>query len=129
LYIKTKFDVETTARYTINITYPGGMKECHGFYSIYARNLFATCTYFLSNPNFKVEGNDLTVLKDQFYQVERCFEELTILNEYVHKLEWVPGVVVAAYGKQIKPPLSEERCKHCLGLGENGSPFKSIPTV
>jgi hypothetical protein len=35
-FIKTEFDEETTARYTINIAYPGGTKECRGFYSIYA---------------------------------------------------------------------------------------------
>jgi hypothetical protein len=128
-YIKTEFDKETTAKYTIEITYPGGSKECPGFYSIYAKNPFATRTHVLSNPNFKFEDNDLTILKDQFCRVERRFEELTILNEYVHKPKGVPGVVVAAYGKQIKPPLSEERCKHRLGLRESGSHFMSIPTL
>ncbi len=128
-YIKTEFDEKTTARYTIKIAHRGGMKECRGFYPIYARNPFATRTHVLSNPNFKVEGNDLTVLKDQFCRVGRRFKELTILNEYVHKPEGVPGVVVAAYGEQTKLPLSEERCKHRLGLGESGSPFTSIPTL
>ena len=128
-YIKTEFDKETTAKYTINITYQGSTKECCGFYSIYARNPFATRTHVLSNPNFKVEGNNLTVLKDQFCRVERRFEELTILNEYVHKPKRVPGVVVAAYGERIKLSRSEERCKHRLGLGESGSPFTSIPTL
>jgi hypothetical protein len=127
-YIKTEFDKETTARYTIKITYRG-TKECRGFYPIYARNPFATRTHVLSNPNFEVEGNDLTVLKDQFCRVKRRFEELTLLNEYVHKPERVPGVVVAAYGEKIMSPLSEERCKHRLGLGESGSPFMSIPTL
>jgi len=56
------------------------------------------------------------ILKDQFCRVERRFKELTALNDYVHKAKGVPGVVVAAYGEQIKPPLSEERCKHRLGL-------------
>jgi hypothetical protein len=128
-YIKTEFDKRTTAKYTINITYRGRKKECPGFYSIYARNPFATRTHVLSNPNFKVEGNELTVLKDQFCRVKRRFDELRILNKYVHKPERVPGVVVAAYGEQIKPPLSEERCKYRLGLEESGSPFMSIPTL
>jgi hypothetical protein len=128
-YIKTKFDEEFTAQYTIKIAHRGGVKECHGFYSIYARNSFAARTHVLSNPNFKAEGNDLTILKDKFCRVNRHFEELTILNEYVHKPEGVPGVVVAAYGEQIKLPLSEGRCKHRLGLGESGSPFTSIPTL
>jgi hypothetical protein len=128
-YINTEFDEETTATYTINIAYRGGTKECRGFYSIYARNPFATRTHVLTNPNFKVEGNDLTVLKDRYCRVKRRFEELTILNEYVHKPERVPGVIVAAYGEQIQLPRSEERCKHRLGLGESGSPFVSIPTL
>ncbi|KAI0278002.1 hypothetical protein BGY98DRAFT_1078782 [Russula aff. rugulosa BPL654] len=128
-YIKTEFDEDTTARYTIKITYPGGTKECSGFYSIYARNPFATRTHVLSNPNFKSEDNDLTILKDQFFRLGRRFEELTILNEYVHRPMGVPGVVVAVYGEQIKPPLSEERCKQRLGLRESGSRFTSIPTL
>ena len=106
-----------------------GSTECRGFYTIYARNPFGTRTHVLSNPDFKVEGNDLTVVKDQFCRVKRRFQELTILNEHVHKPERVPGVVVAACGKQIKLPLSETRCKHRLGLGESGSPFTSIPSL
>jgi hypothetical protein len=134
-YIKTEFDKQTTVKYTIKITYQGSETECRGFHPIYARNPFATRTHVLSNPNFKaggeVEGDNLTVIKDQFCRVQRRFEELTILNEYVHKPERVPGVVMAAYGEKIKlpPPLFKERCKHRLGLGESGSPFTSIPTL
>jgi hypothetical protein len=127
-YTDTEVDKETTARYTINITYRGRTEKCRGFYSIYARNPFATRTHVLSNPNFKLGGNALTVLKDQFCP-ERRFEELIILNEHVHKPEGVPGVVVATYGEKIKPPLSKEWRKHRLGLGESGSPFMSIPTL
>ena len=116
-YTETKWDEETTARYTIRITYPEGTKECRDFYHIYARNPFAARTHVLSNPNFKVEGNDLTIFKDQFCHVKRRFKEITILDEHVHKPERVSGVVVAAYGEKIKPPLSEDRCKHRLGLG------------
>src|SRR5258708_11029530 len=58
-YIKTEFDEETTARYTINISYRG-TKECRGFYSIYARNPFATRKHVLSIQNFEVEGNNFT---------------------------------------------------------------------
>ena len=47
-------------------------------------------------------------------RVNTRFEELIILNEYVHKPVRVPGVVVATYGEQIKLPLSKERCKHRL---------------
>ena len=125
-YTETEFDEETTARYSIRVNHPGGTKECRGFY---ARNPFATRTHILSSPNFRFEGNHLTILKDQFCRVKRRFEELTTLNKYVHKPERVPGVVVAAYGEQIKSPVSEERCKHRLGLEESGSPFMSIPTL
>ena len=132
-YIKTEFDEKFTAKHTINITYQERTQECPGFYSIYARNPFATRTHVLSNPHFTLEGNDLTILKDQFCRVGRRFEEFTILTEHIHKQAWVPGVVVAAYGETAMPPPrlsgSEERCKHRLGLGECGLPFTSIPTL
>ena len=60
---------------------------------------------------------------------KRRSRELTILNEYVHKPEQVPGVVVAAYGERIESPVSDESCKHRLGLRESGSPFTGIPTL
>jgi hypothetical protein len=124
---RLKLDKVNTVAYTIMITDQGGKKECPGFYPIYARNPFATRTHVLSNPMSKVNG--LTVLKEQFCRVGRHFEELTILNDHVHKLKGVPGVVMAAYGEKIKPPVSTERCKYRLGLAESGSPFMSIPTL
>jgi hypothetical protein len=130
-YIKTEFDEEFTAKYTIKITYSGRTQECPGFHSIYAKNPFATRTHVLSNPHFKLEGNDLTIFKDQFCRVGRRFKELDILTEHIHKQRQVPGVVVAAYGETIIPRrLSPEgRCKQRLGLGESGLPFRSIPTL
>jgi hypothetical protein len=128
-YAETKHDGNTTATYTMKITYQGCTKECPGFYSIYARNPFGTRTHVLSNPNFQVEGNNLTVLKDQLCRVKRCFDEQTILNDYVHKPKGVPGVVVTTYSDRIESPVSKERCKYRLGLGESGSPFMSIPTL
>ena len=65
-YSKPEFDEEATARYTIMINHPQGTTECCGFYPIYSRNLFATRTHILLNPNFKFEGNNLTILKDQY---------------------------------------------------------------
>ena len=130
-YINTEFDEETTARFTINITYGGDKIACRDFYPIYARNPFSTRTHVLSNPNFKVDGNDLTIIKDQFCRVERHFDEQTILDK-VHNPMWVPGVVVAPYGEKVELPrsaLSGNRCKRRLGLGESGSPFTSIPTL
>ena len=126
--MKTEFDDESTARYTINIIDQGGTKECPGFYSIYARNPFTNRTHVLFNPNFH-GGNDFAVLKDQLCQRGRRFAELEILNKYVHRPEGVPGVVVATYGEEFSYPLSEERRKHRLGLGESGFPFMSIPTL
>lgn len=127
-YIKTEVDEETKAKYTIKITYQGRKESCRGFYPIYARNPFATRTHVLSNPGFKLGGNDLTIVKDQFCR-KRRFEELDILNDHVHKPQGVPGVVVAVCGENIEPPMSEERRKHRLGLGESGSPFMAIPTL
>ena len=116
------------ARYTNKITDHGHTKECHGFYSIYAGNPFATRTHVLSNPAFKLRDNDLTVLKDQLCQ-GKCFEELEILKEHVHSPKWVPGVVVATHGENFKPPLSKERRKYHLGFEESGSSFMSILTL
>ena len=125
-YTKTEFDEETTVRYTIKITRPGGTEECPGFHPIYARNPFATRTHILSNPNF---SNDHNILKDQICRVKRGSGDLRILKEYVHKPEQVPGVVVATYGERIESSVYKGRCKHRLGLGESGSPFMSIPTL
>ncbi len=137
-YIKTEFDKETTARYTIEISYRGDTKECPGFYSIYARNPFATRTHVLSNPGFRFGNANLTILKDQFCRVGRRFQEYAILTDHIHKPAGVPGVAVVAYGNTIIPPCrlsgsglsgSGERLKCRLGLGESGMPFTSIPTL
>jgi hypothetical protein len=128
-YIETEFDEEFTAKYTININYRGVTKAC-GFYPIYARNPFATRTHVLSNPKFEVEGNHLTVLKDQLCRVGRRFDELSILKK-VHEQGRVPGVVKAEYGEDVTTPQSVKvrgRCKRRLGLSESGSHFTSIPT-
>ena len=126
----TKVDEKTMeATYTIKIKYLGGLTECGGFYSIYAGNPFATCTHVLSNPTFTVEGKVLTIFKDQLCHNGRHFKELKILSGHVHKLEQVPGMVVATYGEEIEPPQSKQRTKHHLGLGESGLPFMSIPTL
>jgi hypothetical protein len=133
-YIETEFDEKLkTAKYTIKITYPGRTQECPGFRPIYAKNPFTTRTHVLSNPGFKLEGNDFTILKDQFCRVGRRFKELDILTKHIHKQRQVPGVVVAPYGETIIPPHplpgSERRHKYRLGLEESGLPFTSIPTL
>ncbi|KAI9455217.1 hypothetical protein F5148DRAFT_1369876 [Russula earlei] len=73
----------------------------------------------------------LAYSKTSFAELEDVLNELKILQEHVHKLTQVPGVVVATYGETIPigEPLSKERWKHRLGLGESGSPFTSIPTL
>ena len=129
-YIGTEFDKDAAVTYTINITTPEGLKTCNGFYPIYARNPFASRTHVLSNPNSKVQinGSNLTILKDQLCWIKRRFKEYTILNDYVHQSERVPGVVVATHSEEITYPLFEERCKRRLGLEENGLPFMDIST-
>ena len=131
LYIGTEFDKDTAVTYTIYITTPEGMKTCCGFYPVYAKNPFTSRTHVLSNPNSKLQinGNNLTVLKDQLCRIKRRFKEYTILNDYVHQSERVPGVVVATHGEEIMCPHSGERCKHRLGLEENGLPFMGISTL
>ena len=103
--------------------------ECGSFYSIYARNPFTTRTHILSNPTFTVEGKVLTIFKDQLCHKGRRFKKLEILNDRVHKTKLVLGMVAVAYGQKIEPPLSKERHKYHLGLGESGLPFMSIPIL
>ena len=112
-YTHTKVDEKFMARYTIKITDHGHTKECHGFYSLYARNPFTTHTHVLSNPTFKLGDDDLTVLKDQLCR-GKCFEELEILKEHVHSPKWVPGVMVAAHGENFKSLSGGGRgVQHC----------------
>jgi len=126
-YIKTEFDETFSAKYTINIK--DNTQECPGFYPLYARNPFETRTHVLSNPDFKFEGGNLTVFKDQFCRARRRFEEREILTR-IHKQWQVPGVVVATYDEKfiLPRPGPEQRFKYRLGLGERGLPFTSIST-
>lgn len=77
-YIETAPDKNTMVKYTININVPDeGAKTCRGFYPIYARNPFTTRTHVLSNPysELRINGNNLTVLKDQLCRIGKCFKE------------------------------------------------------
>jgi hypothetical protein len=84
----------------------------------------------LSNPlsDVQVNGQDLTVLKDQLCRPGSRFNEQSILN-HIHQPAKVPGVVEAVHSETIESPLLNGRQKHRLGLRQSGSPFMSIPTV
>jgi hypothetical protein len=135
-YIETAPDKETVVKYAININVPNGQETCRGFYPVYARNPFTTRTHVLSNPDseLQIDGKNLTVLKDQLCRIGKRFTEYAILDNHVHRTERVrvrvPGVVMATHDEEITYRYSrEERCKHRLGLEENGLPFTGIPTL
>jgi len=97
----------------------------------YAGNPFGTRTHILSNPNpeVRINGEPLTVLKEQLCQVGTWFHEYSILTR-VHTPEKVPGVVEAVYHEVIKIPSScLTREKHRIGLQQAGKDLTSIPTV
>ena len=89
--------------------------------------------HVLSNPysELRINGNNLTVLKDQLCRIGKCFKESSILKKYVHQPMRVPGVVVLTHDEEITNVYSKkkERCKHRLGLEDNGLPFTGIPNL
>ncbi|KIO27847.1 hypothetical protein M407DRAFT_22897 [Tulasnella calospora MUT 4182] len=109
--------------------------HCSKFLPIYASRPFQTRTHVLSNPDSEVmvNGEKLTVLKDQFCRRGTRFEEHTILD-LIHTAEKVPGVVEAVYHEMIALPRlgrvgDPVRAKNRLGMRQSGLPFTSIPTV
>jgi hypothetical protein len=136
-YIETAPDEKTVVKYTITINVPEkGKKTCHGFYPVYAQNSFTTRTHVLSNPDsgLTIDGKKLTVLKDQLCRIGRRFKEYAILDNHVHRTEGVrvrvPGVVMATHDEEITYHYSGAvRCKHRLGLEENGLPFTGISSL
>jgi hypothetical protein len=144
-YVKmTPVLAENLVKYTVNITVTvkiavGGVEEerkqtieCPNFYPIYACNPFGTRTHVLSNPlsQAKVNGQVLTVLKDQLCRRGTRFDEYSILS-HIHEAGKVPGVVEAVHHELIKVPefLDNSREKRRLGLRQSGSPFTSIRTL
>jgi hypothetical protein len=99
---------------------------------MYASSPFGTRTHILSNPDskLKINGETLTVVKDQLCRVGTQFHEYSILKQ-VHSSEKVPGVVEAVYHEVIKIPrdFCPSRERHRLGLQQMGNPLTSIPTV
>ena len=99
---------------------------------IYASNPFGTRTHILSNPDseVKINGEPLTVFKDQLYRVGTRLYESDILTR-VHSPEKVPGVVEVVYHEVFKIPrdFCPSREKHRLGLRQIGKPLIGIPTV
>ena len=120
--------------YNMRITLDSNPITITNLCPIYASNPFGTQTHILvlSNPDpkVKVNGEPLTVFKDQLCQVGTRFYEYDILTR-VHSPEKVPRVVEALYHEVIKIPrdLCPSREKHRLGLQQIGKPLTSIPTV
>ena len=131
-YMSVKPDVpKKSVKYSVRITLSKtNTIVCRGFSPLFAANPFGTRTHVLTNPssNVEVNGQVLTVLKDQLCRPMARFNERTILNQ-IHKPVAVPGVVEAVYSETIETPLSDGRERHRLGLGQSGGPFMSIPTV
>jgi len=134
-YLHVEPDDETFVKYTIRITGTrdsgeGYTIDCPGFFPIYASSPFGSRTHILSNPSsdVKVNGQPLTVLKDQLCRRGTRFDEWSILAR-IHGPGKVPSVVEAVHTETIDLPLSEGRQKTRLGLRQSGNPFLSIPTV
>jgi hypothetical protein len=127
---------ENIVTYNMRITEGNGMDRSPititNLHPMYASSPFWTRTHILSNPDSKVKinGEPLTVVKDQLCRVGTQFYEYDILKR-VHSPEKVPGVVEAVYHEVIKIPrdFCPSREKHRLGLRQMGKPFTSIPTV
>ncbi|KIO29031.1 hypothetical protein M407DRAFT_21777 [Tulasnella calospora MUT 4182] len=108
---------------------------CPNFLPLYASSPFEIRTHVFATKGagVDVDGEKLTVLKDQVCRIRNRFDEHEIL-ELVHKPGRVPGVVEAVYHKSIELPsqldhLKVGKIKHRLGLRQLGSPFASIPTA
>jgi hypothetical protein len=123
---------DNSVMYNVRITVDRNPITITNLHPIYASNPFGTRTHILSNPDSRVRinGEPLTVLKDQLCRVGTRFYESDVLTR-IHSPEKVPGVVEAVYHEVIKIPrdfcLSRE--KHRLGLQQIGKPLTGIPTV
>ncbi|KAI0283158.1 hypothetical protein BC826DRAFT_239977 [Russula brevipes] len=123
--------VTYTVQITVNANVNGGEKmNCPGFRPIYASSPFGTRTHVLSKPDsdVKVNGEGLTVLKDQLCRVETRFDEHDILVR-IHKQEKVPGVAQAVHHESTEVPFCQSRRKHVTGLQQTGEAFATISTL
>ncbi|KAI0283159.1 hypothetical protein BC826DRAFT_1110371 [Russula brevipes] len=123
--------VTYTVQITVNAKVNGGEKmNCPGFRPIYASRPFGTRTHVLSKPDsdVKVNGERLTVLKDQLCRVETRFDEHDILMG-IHSQEKVPGVAQAAHHESTEVPFCQSRKKHLTGLQQTGKAFANISTL
>jgi hypothetical protein len=131
-YVNVEPDVPNNSiKYTVRIAPPQtNIVDCPGFFPLFASSPFGTRTHVLSNPlsDVQVNGQDLTVLKDQLCRPDSHFNEQSILN-HIHQPAKVPGVVEAVHSETIQTPRFKGRQKQRLGLRQSGSPFMSIPTV
>ena len=133
-YLRTEINPEVNlVTFTVRVrTGTDGAEEviCPNLVHISASNPFGTRTNILSNPNseVKINGEPLTVLKEQLCQVDSRFEEHSILSQ-IHSPERVPGVVEPVWHGILEDPHCESRKKHQLGLRQSGKSFMSIPTL
>jgi hypothetical protein len=126
-----KKSVTYTVQITVNAEVNGGEKmDCPGFFPFYASSPFGTRTHVLLYPesDVKVNGEPLTVLKDQLCRVETRFNEHDILKE-IHRQEKVPGVAQAVHHESTKIPFCQSRKKHLTGLRQMGRAFATISTL
>ena len=131
-YTDVKLNMKkNSVEYTVRISpSPTNRIDCTGFFPLFASSPFGTRTHVLTNPSseVKVNGQALTVIKDQLCRLDTRYDEQSILNG-IHQPVKVPGVVQAVHSETIKTPLSSGRQKDRLGLRQSGSPFMSITTV
>lgn len=134
-YVKMEPNMDNhLVTYTVRITVRTGDNDeavmCSGFYPVYGSSPFVTRTQILSNPRSEVEvnGERLTVLKDQLCRVGSRFNEFTILTQ-IHEPEKVPGVVEAVYHDVIKVTHCNFRERHRVGLRQMGTRLISVPTL
>jgi len=130
-FIKMEPNLESyLVTYTVQITANGQDIFCPGFYPVYGSSPFGTRTQVLSNPDSQVNinGEPLTVLKDQLCRVGTRFDEFTILRQ-IHHPEKVPGVVEAVYHDVIEVPHCDFRKKHRMGLRQMGIRLIAVPSL
>ena len=135
-YVQTELNPQkNVVTYTVQITVmtkAGSTTKiiCPNLASVYASNPFGTRTHVFLDRDSKVEvnGEPLTVLKDQLCRVGTRFDEHSILKQS-HNPEKVPGVVEPVYHALLDVPHCKTRQKHRMGLRQYGRPFAAISTL
>ena len=115
--------------YDIWISVNGQPTRCTGFHSTYASNPFETRTHVFTNPTGAiVDGNPVTVIKDQLCRHETRFNEAEILT-HIHRNGPVPGVVQSAFHEVNDNTFVRSRRQFRTGLQQLGRSIMSIDNV